>query len=228
MAQVHIILHIRGETQCGIVQYYHDWVIFDYNTQFTVQINPWWRHDIGTLSTLLAFSVRGYPTSHKGQDVNIWCFLCGGLKLPVEETVEVSVIWDTMTLVRRYYIICTWITTVYMRNQRKYHAQYQYPDTLGLRNIAWWRHQMETFSALPTICAGNSPVTGEFPAQRPVTRSFDGFFDLRLNKLLSKQSWGWWFWFETLSRPLWRHCNDTCFLKWTVLAVNQTFALFLR
>ena len=37
----------------------------------------------------------------------------------------------------------------------------------------WWRHQMETFSALLAFCAGNSPVTGEFPAQRPVTRSFD-------------------------------------------------------
>ena len=71
----------------------------------------------------------------------------------------------------------------------------------------WWRHQMETFSALLAICAGNSPVAGEFPAQRPVTRSFDVFFDLRLNKRLSKQSWGWWF--ETLSRPMWRHCNDS-------------------
>ena len=43
------------------------------------------------------------------------------------------------------------------------------------------------------------------PAQRPVTRSFDVFFELRLNKRLSKQSWGWWF--ETLPPPLWRHCN---------------------
>ena len=56
------------------------------------------------------------------------------------------------------------------------------------------------------ICAGNSPVPGEFPVHRPVTRSFHVFFDLRLNKPLSKQSWGWWF--ETLSPPLWRHCND--------------------
>ena len=56
------------------------------------------------------------------------------------------------------------------------------------------------------ICAGNSPVPGEFPAQRPVTRSFDVFFDLRLNKWLNKQSSGWWF--ETLSLPLWRHSND--------------------
>ena len=52
----------------------------------------------------------------------------------------------------------------------------------------WRRHQMETSSALLVICAGNSPVTAEFPAQRPVTRSFDVFFDLRLNKRLSNIS----------------------------------------
>ena len=71
--------------------------------------------------------------------------------------------------------------------------------------LAWWRHQMETFSALLAIWVGNSPVPGEFPTQRPVTRSFDVFFDLRLNKRLGKQWWGWWF--KTLSRPLWRHRN---------------------
>ena len=64
---------------------------------------------------------------------------------------------------------------------------------------------METFSAVLAICAGNSPVHGEFPAQRPVTRSFDVFVDLRLNKRFSRQPWGWWF--ESLSRPLWRHRN---------------------
>ena len=64
---------------------------------------------------------------------------------------------------------------------------------------------METFSALLAFCAGNSPVHGEFPAQRPVTRSFDVFYDLRLNKRLSKQSWGWWS--ETPSSSLWRHRN---------------------
>ena len=46
---------------------------------------------------------------------------------------------------------------------------------------------------------------GEFPAQRPVARSFEVFSDLCLNKRLNKQSWGWWF--ETPSHPLWRHCN---------------------
>ena len=71
--------------------------------------------------------------------------------------------------------------------------------------ILWWRHQMETFSASLALCAGYTLVTGEFPSQRPVTGSFDIFFDLRLNKQLSKQSWGWWF--ETPSSPLWRQCN---------------------
>ena len=65
---------------------------------------------------------------------------------------------------------------------------------------------MEAFSALLAICAGNSPVPGEFPTQRPVTRSFDVYFDLRPSKRLCKQSWGWWF--ETLLCPLWRHSNE--------------------
>ena len=71
--------------------------------------------------------------------------------------------------------------------------------------FAWWRHQMETFSALLALWAGNSSVTGELPAQRPVTLSFDVFFELHPNKRLSKQSLGWWF--ETPSCSLWRHCN---------------------
>ena len=104
---------------------------------------------------------------------------------------------------------------------------------------------MEIFSALLAICAGNSPVPGEFLAQRPATRSFDVFFDLRVNKRLSKQSQGWWF--ETLSCTLWRQCNvisgqfaDRLFIqscelsaytnpciriKWCVNSVLQTICL---
>ena len=52
---------------------------------------------------------------------------------------------------------------------------------------------MEAFSLLLALCAGNSPVTGELPSQKPVTRIFDVFFDLRLNKRLSKQSRRRWF-----------------------------------
>ena len=69
----------------------------------------------------------------------------------------------------------------------------------------WWRHQMEAFFAVLAICAGNSPVPGEFPAQWPATRSFDVFFDQHPSNRLSKQWRGWWF--ETLSYPLWRHRN---------------------
>ena len=71
--------------------------------------------------------------------------------------------------------------------------------------VLWWSHQMETFSALLAICVGNSAVSGEFPAQRPVRWSFDVFFDLRPKKRFGKQSRGWWF--ETPSCPLLRHCN---------------------
>ena len=45
---------------------------------------------------------------------------------------------------------------------------------------------METFPALLAPCAQNSPVTGEFPSERPVTQSFDVYFDVRSNKWLSK------------------------------------------
>ena len=70
---------------------------------------------------------------------------------------------------------------------------------------SWRFNQMKTFSALLSLCAGNTPVTGEFTSQRPVTRRFGVFFDLRLDKRLSKQWWGWWF--ETPPCTLWRHCN---------------------
>ena len=88
----------------------------------------------------------------------------------------------------------------------------------AILQFSWWRHQMETFLAWLAICAGNSPVPGEFPAQRPVTRSFDVFFDLHLNKPLSKQWRGWWF--ETLSCPLWRHCNVAT-LSWRFHGFGQ-------
>ena len=67
------------------------------------------------------------------------------------------------------------------------------------------------FRVTGPLC-GEFTGPGEFLTQRPVTRSFDVFFDLRLNKRLSKQPWGWWF--ETPPWSLWRQCNglsDTIF-----------------
>ena len=75
---------------------------------------------------------------------------------------------------------------------------YDLCKTYGLKSLEWnvtevsTNHMMASLngniSALLALCAGNSPVTGEFPAQKPVTRSFDVFFDLCLNKRFSKQS----------------------------------------
>ena len=84
---------------------------------------------------------------------------------------------------------------------------------------------METFSALLALCEGNSPVTFELPSQRPVTRSFDFFFDLCLNKRLSKQRWGCWF--ETPLRSLWRHCNEWR-PQWDILFTRSVMAWYYK
>ena len=69
------------------------------------------------------------------------------------------------------------------------------------------------FRVTGPLC-GDFTGPGEFPTQRPVTRSFDVFFDLRLNKRLSKQSWGWSF--GTPSWSLWRHRN----VNHVIMALN--------
>ena len=88
------------------------------------------------------------------------------------------------------------------------------------------------FRVTGPLC-GEFTGPGEFPAQRPVTRSFDVFFDLCPNKRLSKQPWGWWF--ETTSWSLWRHCNapfpsqemrviaETCFSENFTMKKKQSF-----
>ena len=97
--------------------------------------------------------------------------------------------------------------------------------------FSWRRHQMKTVSALLAICAVKSP------AQRPVTRNFDVFFDPHPNKRFSKQWWGWWF--ETLSCPLWRHRNvstvsghviNVAASVWSLVCVNVDwcFISYLR
>ena len=83
---------------------------------------------------------------------------------------------------------------------------------------------METFSASLAICAGKSPITGKFPAQRPVMRSFDVFFDLRLNERLSKQSWDWWF--ETPSHPLWRQNDGTMGSSALTVTCVKSYTIF--
>ena len=76
--------------------------------------------------------------------------------------------------------------------------RWRHPDQIEHDDVIKWKHYRVT----GPLC-GEFGVTGESPSQRPVTRSFDVFLDLIQNK----QSWGWWF--ETPSHLLWRHCNDT-------------------
>ena len=76
---------------------------------------------------------------------------------------------------------------------------------------AWWSHQRETFSMLLAFCAGNALVTGEFPSQSPVMQSCDVFFDLCLNKQLSKQPRRRWF--KTTSH-LWVILMCKCNQRW--------------
>ena len=84
----------------------------------------------------------------------------------------------------------------------------------------WRFHQNEIFSAFLALSEGNSPITGEFPSQRPVMRSLDVFFDLNLNKRSGKPSRRWWF--EKPLRSLWRHCK-----VWNSKFVNTRKTEFL-
>ena len=90
-----------------------------------------------------------------------------------------------------------------------------FPRWWALSPLSTWSMMTSSngniFRVTGPLC-GEFTGPGEFPAQRPVTQSFDVFFDLRLNKRLSEQSWGWWF--ETQSGSLWRHCNDGWQLPW--------------
>ena len=83
-----------------------------------------------------------------------------------------------------------------------------------------WRNQMEKFCALVVLREGNSPVTVEFPSQRPMRQGF-GLFDLRLNKRLSKPSSRWWL--DTPSRSVWNHCNVVFSMIYTIKCARKKY-----
>ena len=164
-------------------------------------VSIWWRHHETTIKRNKAWTVStaihspGLVDASLSGGYEIWLVRLDSVSIDFGGCLQLQ--WNLDTFVMHSGL--TWQTGI--------HTGFQWPLTQPCRETicSWWRHQMEAFSALLALCAGNSPVTGEFPPQRPVTRSFDVFFDLRLNKRLSKQSWGWWF--EMPSRPLWRHQN---------------------
>ena len=119
--------------------------------------------------------------------------------------------FDVLTPLRQN----TWYCFMFLLRGRK--------RRLSCRWETWWRHQMEILSALLSLCTGNSLVTGEFPTQRPVTRSFDVSLICALNKRLREQSWGWWF--EMPSRSLWRRCNVSVY-QLDVLPFSDVLNMF--
>ena len=71
--------------------------------------------------------------------------------------------------------------------------------------IAIMTSSIEIFTALLAICVGNSPITGEFPSQRPVTRNLDVLIYAWTNGWINNRDAG------DLRRVLWRHCNAVAF-----------------
>ena len=91
-----------------------------------------------------------------------------------------------------------------------------------LYNVMMTSSNGNIFRVTGPLC-GEFTGPGELPTQRPVMRSFDVFFDLRLNKRLSKQPWGWWF--ETPVWSLWRHRFGEFRYWWDMLRHPVTFLL---
>ena len=97
-----------------------------------------------------------------------------------------------------------------------------YPDFSHHDDVIKWKHFPRNWPFVRGIhrTAVNSPHKGQWRG------ALMFFFDLHLNKRLSKQSWGWWF--ETLSGPLWRHCNVapgrcSCNIAFAVSNVHQRY-----
>ena len=114
----------------------------------------------------------------------VYIFLCSQMFLqPINSSHWISYIFIVCTKIYAYIPISIDATWYQFRHQiPNLFAEKHSLILNGLSHIdpglmisSWWRHQMETFSALLDICAGNSPVPGEFSAQRPVTRIFDVF-----------------------------------------------------
>ena len=119
-----------------------------------------------------------------------------------------------------------------------FHTYDLYPTDLLVSSVLWHKCQsgflLSCNTSMMTSSNGNifrvtGPLCGEFtgpgefPTQRPVTRSFDVYFDLGPNEWLSKQ-WRRW-WFKIPSRSLWRHCNDSpckwCCESWNARLPTQ-------
>ena len=145
----------------------------------------WYHHTDTYKSILTCLSILRYNSLEKPQTFIECCFPHSLNHF----TISVAIRWKSCLLTVRW----RYRYSEYSLEEKKIH-------------ITRRRHQMGTFYSSLVLCEGNSPVTGEFPSQRPVTRRFDVFFDLCLNKRLKNQSILQWF--EPPVCPLWRRCNE--------------------
>ena len=120
--------------------------------------------------------------------------------LCINDTIYSSTIWNTYDKIlnKIFKFLCSfkWYNLIF--------TWYLWNATHTLKVSMTTSSNGNIFCITGPLC-GEFTSPGEFPTQKPVTRSFDVFFDLRLNKRLSKQPWGWWF--EMPSWSLWRQCN---------------------
>ena len=156
----------------------------------------------------------GWPwrTAERGHELIVWCFHLFKDKPAISVTFVVKGVWLKQKMcfqITKYQKVIVQNPNIEKHSKSENCLFYLNKGRWALFRCTWWRHQMEISSALLTLFAGNSPVPGEIPAQSPVTRSFDVFFDLHLNKRLSKHSWCWWF--ETPSI----RCMPPSFYLWS-------------
>ena len=133
----------------------------------------------------------GHIFCHKTLNFVLGCYTYKLLQTPINyQAIHVKL---TMTFTEDTNHLMHLITSLFCKVHGNMTSRHETVTVLLKISVdPWWRHQMETLSALLATCAGISPITGVFPRQRPVTRSFEVFFDWRLHTRLSKQSWGWW------------------------------------
>ena len=130
----------------------------------------------------------------------------------VYKKIALSISWVKMRLISsldaKLIKCCAWNT---INSIDQHFNIYIYIHCIELSRKGMEQHMMTSSNG--NIFRVTGHLCGEFTGPRwiPHTKASDAelwcFFALRLNKRLSKQSWGWWL--ETLSHPLWRHRNET-------------------
>ena len=152
---------------------------------------PLWRHDMQTLCAILALCEGNPPKGPVIRGFNTLLYVRLNMVLSNQsigqsfETARRSCDVSVKAKFTKYYEI-----------SGDHVDHFEMVSNLQSVILHWWTKGLMmtssngNISALLALCAGNSPVTDEFPAQMPVMRSFNVFFDLRLNKRLSKQWWG--------------------------------------